>query len=113
MRNTGLSSSIGLIALGAVLAWAVTWEIEGINITTVGFILFAVGILGVVVTLVATASEQKTVIERNREVVMGHEQPPLAQQMPPQQTPVTQQAPPAQHQAAQPQAAQPQAMVHR
>jgi hypothetical protein len=70
MRNTGLSSSIGLVALGAILAWAVSYEIEGIDLNTVGIILFAVGILGIVVTLVATATTQRTVIERNREVVM-------------------------------------------
>lgn len=70
MRNTGLSSSIGLVALGAILAWAVSYEIEGIDLNTVGIILFAVGILGIVVILVATATTQRTVIERNREVVM-------------------------------------------
>lgn len=74
MRNTGLSSSIGLVALGAILAWAVSFETEGININKVGLILFAVGILGVVVTLAATATSQKTVIERNREVVVSPEQ---------------------------------------
>ena len=71
MRNTGLSSSIGLVALGAILAWAVSYEIEGIDLNTVGIILFAVGILGIVVTLVATATNQRTVIEHNREVVMS------------------------------------------
>jgi hypothetical protein len=74
MRNTGLSSSIGLIALGATLAWAVSYEIEGIDINMVGLILFGVGLLGIVVTLVATATAQKTVIERNREVVVSSEQ---------------------------------------
>ena len=74
MRNTGLSSSIGLVALGATLAWAVSYEIEGIDINMVGVILFGVGILGIVVTLVATATAQKTVIERNREVVVSSEQ---------------------------------------
>lgn len=83
MRNTGLSSSIGLVALGAILAWAVSYEIEGIDLNAVGIILFAVGLLGIVVTLVATATTQRTVIERNREVVMSpdpsHRESPHAQ----------------------------------
>ncbi len=74
MRNTGIGSSIGLVALGAILAWAVSFEVEGIDLNTVGIILFAVGILGIVVILVATATTQRTVIERNREVVMSPEQ---------------------------------------
>ena len=74
MRNTGLSSSIGLVALGATLAWAVSYEVEGIDINMVGLILFGVGLLGIVVTLVAAATSQKTVIERKREVVVGSEQ---------------------------------------
>ncbi len=79
MRNTGLSSSIGLVALGAILAWAVTFETEGIDINMVGIILFAVGILGIVVTLAASSISQRTVIERNREVVMPVESTPQAQ----------------------------------
>lgn len=90
MRNTGLSSSIGLVALGAILAWAVTFETEGIDINMVGVILFAVGILGIVVTLVASSISQRTVIERNREVVMPVEtvQQQQFQQQVPQPDPV-------------------------
>lgn len=73
MQNAGLSSSIGLVALGAILAWAVSYEAEGININTVGIILFCVGILGIVVTLAATATARRTVIEHNREIHVGPE----------------------------------------
>lgn len=89
MRNTGLSSSISLIAIGAILAWAVSIETEGIDINKVGLILFAVGIVGVVVTMAMTATTQKTVIERNnREVVVGTEQPVTQAQAQPTGDPV-------------------------
>ncbi len=99
MRNTGLSSSIGLIAVGAILAWAVTFETEAVDVNKVGLILFGVGILGVVVTMAMTATSQKTVIERNREVLVGNEQV-VAQTHPQQQV---------QQQVQQPVQAQPQA----
>lgn len=78
------------MALGAILAWAVTFETEGIDINMVGVILFAVGILGIVVTLVASSISQRTVIERNREVVMPVEtvQQQQFQQQVPQPDPV-------------------------
>ena len=47
----GISLSILLIAAGAILRWAVTITVAGINLQTVGLILFIVGILGVVLSL--------------------------------------------------------------
>ena len=42
--------SIILIAVGAVLAFAVTAEAEGIEVSTVGWILMIVGILGLLIS---------------------------------------------------------------
>ena len=47
-----IGSSIFLIAFGAILAFAVTDRINNVDLTMVGYILFAVGVLGLVVTLV-------------------------------------------------------------
>jgi hypothetical protein len=47
----GISVSILLIAAGAILRWAVTASTSGINLQTVGMILFIVGIVGVAVSL--------------------------------------------------------------
>jgi Domain of unknown function (DUF6458) len=47
----GIGASIVLIATGAVLAFAVTTEISGVDIQTVGWILMIVGIVGVLVSL--------------------------------------------------------------
>ena len=47
----GLSLSIVLIAVGAVLKWAVTATVAGVNLQTVGLILVIVGIGGLVFSL--------------------------------------------------------------
>ena len=52
----GISVSILLIAVGAILTWAVTAEAEGIDVNTVGVILLIVGILGLVLSLIFWSS---------------------------------------------------------
>ncbi len=47
-----LGTSIFLIAAGAVLAYAVTADVDFIDIQTVGTILLVIGILGLVLSLV-------------------------------------------------------------
>ena len=44
----GISLSIFLIAIGAVLAWAVTAEVSGIDVQVAGVILVVVGVIVVV-----------------------------------------------------------------
>ena len=60
MRTGGLGGSLFLIALGAILYWAVSVEAEGFSINTIGLILMVVGIVGVVLTLIMTASSADT-----------------------------------------------------
>jgi Domain of unknown function (DUF6458) len=47
----GIGMSIFLIALGAILRYAVTVSISGIELQTVGLILLIVGIVGLVITV--------------------------------------------------------------
>jgi Domain of unknown function (DUF6458) len=47
----GISLSILLIAVGAVLAWAVDAEVSGIDVQAAGVILVVVGAIGLVVSL--------------------------------------------------------------
>ena len=47
----GIGTSIFLIAAGAILRYAVDFEITGIEIHTVGLILMLVGIAGLVISL--------------------------------------------------------------
>ncbi|MFS4091455.1 DUF6458 family protein [Streptomyces sp. AF1A] len=57
----GLGGCIILIAVGAILTFATDWHMHGVNLTVVGVILMAVGLIGV-----ATFSG----IARRRRVVM-------------------------------------------
>ena len=48
----GLGVGIFLTALGAILAFAVSADVSGVNIHTIGWILLIVGIAGVVLSLI-------------------------------------------------------------
>lgn len=52
----GMSVSIVLIAVGAILRWAVTATTSGINLQTVGMILLVVGIIGLVASMIFWSS---------------------------------------------------------
>ncbi len=47
----GIGVSIFLIAVGAVLAFAVNTSVSGLDIAVVGWILMGVGVLGLAMTL--------------------------------------------------------------
>ena len=47
----GIGTSIFLIAVGAILRYAVNVTVEGIELQTVGLILMIVGIVGLVISL--------------------------------------------------------------
>jgi hypothetical protein len=47
----GMGTSIFLIALGAILKFAVTASVSGLALSTVGVILMVVGVLGLVLSL--------------------------------------------------------------
>jgi hypothetical protein len=52
----GISVSILLIAVGAILTWGVTAEAEGLNVNNIGVILMIVGLLGLVISLIFWSS---------------------------------------------------------
>ena len=52
----GISVSLILIAVGAILTWAVTATTSGIEIGTVGVILMIVGAAGLVLSLIFWSS---------------------------------------------------------
>lgn len=47
----GIGTSLFLIAIGAILRWAVTDSVSGVNVQTVGLILLIVGIVGLAISL--------------------------------------------------------------
>jgi Domain of unknown function (DUF6458) len=50
----GIGMAIFLIAAGAILRYAVTVTVSGIELQTVGLILMIVGIIGLVISLAVT-----------------------------------------------------------
>jgi hypothetical protein len=46
----GIGTSIFLIAVGAILRYAITEQVEGVSLDTVGLILMIVGIAGLVLS---------------------------------------------------------------
>lgn len=60
-------TALFIIAVGAILRFAVTADAEGFNINTAGTILMVVGIVGLVLSLLWTAAltrRRDTVVER-------------------------------------------------
>jgi hypothetical protein len=49
-----IGTSIVLIAIGAILKWAVTANVKGFDIQTAGTVLFVVGLVGLVISLFYT-----------------------------------------------------------
>jgi hypothetical protein len=52
----GIGVSLLLIAIGAILTWAVSADVSGVDITTVGVILMVVGAVGGLISLVFWSS---------------------------------------------------------
>jgi hypothetical protein len=66
----GIGTSIFLLALGAVLKFAVTDAIAGIELATVGVILMVAGILGLLISLFLLSRDRTAtgVVARDRVV---------------------------------------------
>lgn len=52
----GIGISTFLIAAGAVLYWAVTGDVEGVNLDIVGIILMVVGAVGLLWALITSST---------------------------------------------------------
>ena len=66
----GIGTSIFLIALGAILKFAVTASISGISVQTIGVILIVVGVLGLILSLfLMTQARRRGVVVDDRPYV--------------------------------------------
>jgi uncharacterized membrane protein YuzA (DUF378 family) len=63
-----LGTSIFLIAIGAILRFAITAHVAGVSLTTVGLIFIIVGIAGVILSLLYMATARSRVREPYDEV---------------------------------------------
>ena len=59
-----IGGSIVLIAFGAILSFAVTDAINGVDLTMVGYILMVAGIVGIIASLVINGQNQAGVGRR-------------------------------------------------
>lgn len=55
-----IGASLFLIALGAILKFAVTKHVNGIDLGVVGVILMVIGAIGLVLTLIMMATRRRT-----------------------------------------------------
>lgn len=55
-----LGGSFLLIAVGAILKFAVTTTVSGVDLATVGVILMVVGVAGLIITLVLMTMRKRT-----------------------------------------------------
>jgi hypothetical protein len=63
-----VGGSIFLIAVGAILRYAVTDSIKGVDLVTIGLILMIAGIVGLVIGLfMYTTGRREAVVVRDRE----------------------------------------------
>jgi hypothetical protein len=57
----GIGAGLFLVAIGAVLTFAVNATVNGVNIQTIGVILMIVGVLGLVIDVAIFAPRRRTV----------------------------------------------------
>jgi Domain of unknown function (DUF6458) len=73
-----IGTSIFLIAVGAILKYAVTATVAGIDIQTVGVILMVAGVVGLVIGIFMMVSARGDVRPGDRRVVYEDRRDPLA-----------------------------------
>ena len=87
----GIGGSIFLLALGAILAFAVNADISGLDINVVGYVLMLAGLIGLVITVwywnsrrrPTTVVEQRPVVRNDGQVVEEYHETTRRQPPPP------------------------------
>jgi hypothetical protein len=66
----GIGTSLFLIAVGAILYFAVNADVSGIEISTIGIILMVVGVIGLLISLffLSSARRETRTVVRDRDV---------------------------------------------
>jgi Domain of unknown function (DUF6458) len=71
-RDMGIGVSMLLIAVGAILIWAVDVSVSGLELKTIGWILLIVGAVGALLSVIfwstwgGTFGRRETVVEERR-----------------------------------------------
>lgn len=61
-----IGASLFLIALGAILTFAVTKQVNGVDLSTIGVILMIVGAVGLLITLAMMNTRRRTDVIHRR-----------------------------------------------
>ena len=77
----GIGFSIFLLAVGAILAFAVHATVAGVDIHVVGWILMAAGALGLILTMAVFTPRRRRTITETRSVVDAGDRPSAARHM--------------------------------
>jgi uncharacterized membrane protein len=62
-----IGASLFLIAVGAILKFAVTKGVNGVNVGTIGVILMIVGVVGLLITLALMTTRRRTDVVHRRD----------------------------------------------
>jgi hypothetical protein len=65
-----IGAALFMIAVGAILRYAVSDSVEGIDLPVIGLILMIIGVIGLLISLFmyANSTRRGTVVERDRYV---------------------------------------------
>lgn len=64
-----IGAGIFLIAVGAILTFAVDWQLGGLDLDVVGWVLMIAGLAGIVITLVYSRTRATRVVRQQQQVV--------------------------------------------
>lgn len=64
-----IGSSIGLIVLGAILAFAVAASVPGVDLTVIGYILMAAGVIGLILSVVVYGPRSTHRVSESRSAI--------------------------------------------
>lgn len=64
-----IGSSIGLMALGAILAFAVRDAIDGVDLTLVGYILIGAGLIGLIASMFLSRPRENRIANTSHSTV--------------------------------------------
>jgi len=54
--------SLFLIAIGAILYWAISFHVNGVNLHMVGLILMVIGVVGVLFSMISAATHRRRLV---------------------------------------------------
>jgi hypothetical protein len=68
-RTVGIGASLFMIALGAILKYALPSSVAGVHIGVIGVILMVVGVLGLVVTVLIWGPRSRREADPESEII--------------------------------------------